>query len=748
MTGTAEKANFENDDNTYLIKNTANPFPRYVSNNPYSLANNSSARCLKMDITGKVDHVYCHFPAQLVGGRKYHVEWKSYVENTKNTTAYLYNLGSNSNYFNYGSSGVCKTWPTMSFDLVANKDRDNVGFGYCLATYWNTAEDLGSFSIYFDDIAVIPYYKVTYHVTDTSGTETVSTEYVLPADGLFVPNADIVGAAPTYTVNGNTYGITTAYALNNEDIEVYAVIPKTVEVAYVINRPSDVSSAYPVDVGMNDQNLSTPFTAESAICDIGSAVPELYIPGYSFLGWYNQAGGGERINYYTSTDTTLYAVWQKSKPGLNILTGTAEKADFENDDNTYLIKNADNPFPRYVSNNPYSLANNSSARCLKMDISGSVDHVYGNVSAQLVSGRKYHIEWKSYVEYTKNTMAYLYYFGTKNHYFDYGHSGTCRTWPTMSFDMTASENKNYVGFGYCFAASWNTAEDLGSFSVYFDDIAVIPYYKVTYHVTDLSGVETVSTEYVLPEDGLFIPNADIVGNAAVYTVNGHTYGMGTAYTLCNEDIDVYINFTDNVQTLTEHSIRTAGTQALRFSGSVSNDIIKCNENSSNIEFGFIVSRSDFMIAAAKKSGVDVNDYKTVLNFDEAKPTTNAEATGVYVNTYGLPFVYGPSFRWLCPTNETEEGTLEKNQTIQTETGDASFFTAALTGIPETYYKTPICGRTYVKIGELYFYGEVEETSVYDVAQKMLEDEGLDSETVAFLNSIIAKVDGTSTASET
>ncbi|MGM9682136.1 MAG: hypothetical protein ACI3XQ_00910, partial [Eubacteriales bacterium] len=294
--------------------------------------------------------------------------------------------------------------------------------------------------------------------------------------------------------------------------------------------------------------------------------------------------------------------------------------------------------------------------------------------------------------------------------------------------MNNGINSIAVGFGYCSEGTYIDGKAYG----YIDDYSIIPYYKVTYHVGTGEFVD-----YVLPADGLFTPDPTYCYGASTYKVGeeGAWQDISTPYTLEHEDIDVYINFSDNVQTLTEHSIRTAGTQALRFSGSVSNEIIKGNESSSTFEFGFIVSRGDYVEYFAAANGI--TDEK-LLTFDGADVSTES-ANGVYKNSYGLPFVYGSSYRML-------NGTLKKNQT--TPTDQASFFTAALTGIPDTNYKTPICGRTYVRIGDLYFYGEVEETSVYDVAKAMLNDGGLDSETAALIQGIIDKVDGTSTASET
>ena len=70
--------------------------------------------------------------------------------------------------------------------------------------------------------------------------------------------------------------------------------------------------------------------------EVGAAVPELYIPGYSFVGWKDAEGNP--VEYYTAAASglTLTAQWEAVKPGYNMLTGTTEKADFENGGRQYF----------------------------------------------------------------------------------------------------------------------------------------------------------------------------------------------------------------------------------------------------------------------------------------------------------------------------------------------------------------------------------------------------------------------------
>ncbi|MGN1121645.1 MAG: hypothetical protein ACI4RV_04700, partial [Eubacteriales bacterium] len=404
------------------------------------------------------------------------------------------------------------------------------------------------------------------------------------------------------------------------------------------------------------------------------------------------------------------------KPGLNVMTGTAYSEDFAEEARMMFTKTDTSFNMAWTSEAPEGTTGNDSASFVKVwgtktGINAD-EYVRFFIPVPTESGRKYDVTFDTYSKVNisgdgvPENYEYMDYVGWLLDFRekdpanpnDDGHitfknsdiySATkAGTWYHHEYIDKEARHEDSSNISMQFKVSPNSANNptgtadgtyRTDFEFYIDNLSVIPYYKVTYHIPTGEG-ELTYDDYFLPtDDNNFTPNSEYCPAACLYKVgmDGDWQSSDTPYQLTHEDIDVYVG----TKTLTEHSIRVASTeaaQALRFSGSVSNEIIKGNQNTDIFEFGFIVSRSDFMIAAAKKSDVDETAYKTLLTFEGANVSTES-ANGVYVNGKGLPFVYGPSYRIL-------NGKPEKQQI--TSNDQASFFTAALTGIPETYYKTP------------------------------------------------------------
>lgn len=101
---------------------------------------------------------------------------------------------------------------------------------------------------------------------------------------------------------------------------------------------------------------------------------------------------------------------------------------------------------------------------------------------------------------------------------------------------------------------------------------------------------------------------------------------------------------------------------------------------------------------------------------------------------------------------TATGTYTYNETVYTpaivkaerlyaDKGDYVQYTAALTGLEPSQYKTEYVAATYIKSGDEYIYGDIYSVSVYKVAQAVLADETVTDETVkAEMQAIIDAAD--------
>lgn len=72
-----------------------------------------------------------------------------------------------------------------------------------------------------------------------------------------------------------------------------------VQVTYNYNLPVETATVY----DLAKVNTAYDTTVTSALAEVGAAVPELYIPGYSFVGWKDAEGNP--VEYYTAAASGL-----------------------------------------------------------------------------------------------------------------------------------------------------------------------------------------------------------------------------------------------------------------------------------------------------------------------------------------------------------------------------------------------------------------------------------------------------------
>ena len=603
---------------------------------------------------------------------------------------------------------------------------------------------LDNVRLYFQPTCRVAYNYGEYTAEQVGGKEyqyLKVDEQVLKQENLTQKNTGLTltGWSKTNPAEGTTDLVTT---ITDEDITateitLYAVWKKTDE-TYTVSADKTVAlgtsgttvtltanhlTAWTYDIGYSDAEVTTTDTT-------------LTVKAVGYSGVVTVTAKS-KLDDTEQTVTVSLICGNLQKPGLNVMTGTPDPVTFEDSENLYLSKNGSFTISRVA--NTLGLNNNQSSNYI-FQISGTnkggKDGSYASVIIPVApeADRKYALRWDDYQEITEtgsdgfsksftdyngwllnfksdNTHIYL-----GDHLPAWKNAHKNKQWYTHCFDE-AAQKKGSISLQY----KVGTANTTTVFNIYLDNLSVIPYYKVTYIID--GDQENPVVEYVLPEKGVFKLN-DAYAGASYYTVNspdGTKYPVEQSYQLNHEDITVYV--WHNPITVNRFSIRTAGPQALRFLGYVPLSLHKlaAEDNGHDTEYGILIARKDIMQSIADKK-VEETDYRTLLHFGGA--TEGAQS--VYYNSDNVPFVYGAAFKKDTENNITvTRYELSKPELFTDEvfTENASYFVAALTGIPAKNYKTVICGRTYVKIGDVYYYGDVVEASIYDVAVSIQGTDG-------------------------
>ena len=352
-----------------------------------------------------------------------------------------------------------------------------------------------------------------------------------------------------------------------DNLRLYYIPCRTV--TYDCNLPEDASAVYLV-------KTFTSFTTTEEFVKIGAAVPELYAPGYSFLGWTDAEGN--YVDYYTADAAALTAQWAEYKPGLNMLTGTYKKADFESGGRQYFyFENGGSGYGVIKNDIASTISGNTSSGVLKWASPTSAqDYIVYRFPVVLDSERKYTVVWDAYTDLVYSGMCGWFlniYDGTnKNHNLNFSEQNTANKngkWYTNSYTTNygANESETAIRLQYKF----NSATDKsGAFKVYFDNLGVYPCYKITYHFADGTtkndwfsspGVEKPTYTVSTTEKDVWNGEGDkvFIGWATTESASA----AQSTVTLANEDIDMYPVWKDSylasnyASAVSSSSIRTA-----------------------------------------------------------------------------------------------------------------------------------------------------------------------------------------------
>ena len=319
---------------------------------------------------------------------------------------------------------------------------------------------------------------------------------------------------------------------------------------YNVNLPEGQAKAY--NMKTSTSTAYAAFSTVSEYVNIGSATPELFIPGYTFMGWYNSEG--TRVSYITE-HSELTAKWQKVKPGLNALTGTTDKVTYENNDDFHFIFEGGMSSKAVTANDiKETVGGNTSNRAVKA-YGTSMRYIVYRIPVPTDAGRKYEVSWDTYISngYTGVTGWLLDFKGAGSHVTLDGSAwntanNTNKTW--YSHNYTASARAaDYIRIQYKFADDGET----NSSYAYFDNLAVFPYYMINYLNADGSVKETVqvlresdgsfSTSYTVKNNNypgaVLDAETKMIKRCIGWSTEPNAAEPITAVALANEDITLY-----------------------------------------------------------------------------------------------------------------------------------------------------------------------------------------------------------------
>lgn len=645
------------------------------------------------------------------------------------------------------------SWQRLTGEVVISRDTS----GYD-PTYWaffgnfkglciglNTGSDRGEYDsscyLYIDNYSIIPYYRVTYRGAD--GNVNSSAYFLRDSEGR-VMTSFTPDYAPIFNIEGGKYRrclgwstepnateAQTSFALNNEDLVLYPVLGEEFEplnsTANVLRAAANdkketatitVSEGYTVA----DWQIDTGYSDALVTVSEDKRTVTVEPTGYAGVVTVKATMGGELVGTEIEKVIRLYG-GTEYKPGLNLITGTTAAFDFENITQDDL-------------NRAFADTNWTTGWTYTDDPLNNGGHAARQIGAWgffqttgLGDDRKDDVDrpfyWTTDVLATGNPDIFAIpgdYNGGHIGWF----SGTAGKWHANAKEIVMSKLTtkpegawiNKVRFRKIGTVLGNATGVMGDSAYYYvDNVKIIPGYKITYIAAD-------STETVVYVDGKsteYTPDLTLLGSAA-YTVEGsnEVYTTATAIPLAYKDIVIKAFIPEEPNTSDKNSIRvSAKGTGIRFAGFVS----AAMHNAAS-EYGFLVTRAD--------NGIDEATANEYLVLPEAfGDTESVNFSGTTDNEVGINFVGG--------RNYIKGGAL--NKTVLTDDGETPFgsygkpgwyFTAVMVGLDKPYtsrgvtyatrYRVPIVARSYVKIGDTYYYGESKMASMKDVATRLLANE--------------------------
>lgn len=571
--------------------------------------------------------------------------------------------------FRYDSAKVGE-WQPFEFNFTA---KSSSSFLFQNNTHYQNL-------VYFDNLTVVPYYKVTYIGLD--GVTEVATDYVLLDDNgdfltSYTPDLTKVPGATGFALTAGGESVTSV-ALNKADIKLYAKAPDVIP----------------------GKNLLT---------------------GNENVYTFNEAGAGPEA---VAKSQSNLSVW-------------------------------------WLAGNGYD-----DGRSLGTTTNGTGEQYQSiTLKASVKAGRKYYVAGATKAQSGYNDyILWLLQGGTQLDLFRYSNEKVENgEWELFRLDCTTTSDNNLV----------LQNKSYGGKTIMFDNLTVVPYYKVTY--MGLDGVTVAATDYVLLDDNgdfltRFTPDLTKVAGATDFalTAGGE---IVDSVELGNQDIVLYsikrdkVYFTDGNTTVPvvldedTYTIPTAGEL-----GMVSENFIAWTDGEKTFNVGESYSTADLNTKTLSALYLDTTKYKApeMMNVTEIKGT--GENNGIRFKSSIKPSVKAnlDEFGFLATrevllpytddTNTTRDhsaltflykatGTntnlfvkgiaYDADGDIDVINGAATdgsiIYTAVVSGIPLANKEETMVIRPYAKFDingkEMTVYGDAAAASLYETALEIKNEDG-------------------------
>ncbi len=474
-------------------------------------------------------------------------------------------------------------------------------------TYYNGGQDISSVYFYnysstnvnyYDNLSVIPFYKITYDLNGGSGA--ADAEYFLVDEG---QSYTLLETGSTIFRNGYAFcGWATTADATQEDVitSVVAVPGEDIKLYAVWTEDETVQNKYYVELYDDGERVNEYIVNEGNFVTLPY---DRYTDDAFLLGWQTEDGTMLTVKFAPDSDVKLYAKWQPkdTQPGVNVF----KNHDFEDTDNilvrpsngvlTVVTEQDGNNVLKYQRNSDYA----------------SIQH-----HITWDPGRKYLIEYKVKLP----VEAYSNYnpiYGDTNH--NEGIKVVADTWTTHTKEYTfpadteesiyTAKNSDAISL---YANPLTGAEEN---VVYYDDVKVIPYYKVTYDAT--GGTGAPETEYFLDS---YTVNTDTVPTREGYEFLGWALKNGSINCVTEitgtpgSDITLYASW-ENISALDAIKYDYASTE-----GGIANGVITITLNDETASY------TTAEILLANNDGV-LEDYTPFGTVTFADGTATYTVTG-------------------------------------------------------------------------------------------------------------------------
>lgn len=350
---------------------------------------------------------------------------------------------------------------------------------------------------YFDNLLCIPYYKVSYDLNGGEGT--VADEYFLQSSGT---NYTLKATAPDIYKNGYTFvgWANTPDATAEDVITAFTVTPGSdITVFAVWEEDATAPKKYLVELYDGSTLRLSQIATEGKYVSLPSGE---YKNNAFLLGWKTSDGSVlHSYKFIPTSSVKLYSVFgdRTTTPGINMVAnGTFEQGGV---------------FDLKPSNGTLEIVNESGNNVLKYSRNSNYASIQHHITWE--SGRKYRISYKikapasivscGNIVYTDDT-------GSTSHLFQ----------KSITKDEWATHEITYTFDDYTY--SYQNSDALSLFAnplgnvdniVYYDDIQLIPYYKVTYNAMGGKGS--------VPETAYFLDGTYTVDTQTKPTKEGYTF---------------------------------------------------------------------------------------------------------------------------------------------------------------------------------------------------------------------------------